>query len=166
MHIHLNDSDVAQMLESLGTSFLDWLPKHLDTQLSNQATWQQSSKLEAHTTQLNLDFNSQTLQETADNRHVRLTQIFDAGITKRGMAVRVKLKRELATKRGCEYVNSLEISATGTIVYENQEFDKPSPLAAKVNSGGTNGWEYVEVKRNNQWVCLDELRQIWRKTNV
>ncbi|BAZ07927.1 hypothetical protein [Calothrix sp. NIES-3974] len=46
-----------------------------------------------------------------------------------------------------------------------EEFDKPSPLAAKVNGGAANGWEYIEVKKNDQWIRLEELRQIWRNTN-
>ncbi|MBW4688312.1 MAG: hypothetical protein KME40_25290 [Komarekiella atlantica HA4396-MV6] len=35
---------------------------------------------------------------------------FDAGITKGGMAVRVKLKRKEVRKRGCNYINSPKVS--------------------------------------------------------
>ncbi|WP_256678199.1 hypothetical protein [Fischerella major] len=62
------------------------------------------------------------------------------------------------------YLYGLEISAKGTIFYKGEEFDKPSPLAAKVG-GAANGWEYIEVKKNDQWIRLEELRQIWRSTN-
>jgi hypothetical protein len=171
MDIHLNDSDISQMPELLRTSFLDWLPKRLNTNPSQPADRtpvpQQSSKPETPPTQLTLDFAlvSQTSEEKADNSHVKLTQLFDAGITKRGMPVRVKLKRDVAKKLGRDYINSLEISIKGTIVYDGQDFDKPSPLATKINRGSANGWEYIEVKKNDQWICLDELRETWRKTN-
>jgi len=79
--------------------------------------------------------------------------------------VRVRLKRDLAQKLGRNYINSLEISIKGTILYDGQDFDKPSPLAEKVNGSSANGWEYIEVKKNDQWICLNELREIWRKTN-
>ncbi|NMG19325.1 hypothetical protein DP116_07585 [Brasilonema bromeliae SPC951] len=81
------------------------------------------------------------------------------------MPVRVKLKREEAKKRSRDYINNLEISVKGTIVYNGEEFEKPSPLAAKVNGGAANGWEYIEVKKDNQWICLDTLRKIWRNNN-
>jgi hypothetical protein len=71
----------------------------------------------------------------------------------------------MAKKLGREYINSLQVSATGTIVFEEQEFNKPSPLAVKVTGEGANGWEYIEVKKNDRWVRLDELRKILRKTN-
>lgn len=64
-----------------------------------------------------------------------------------------------------EYINGLEISVKGTIFYQDEEFDKPSPLAKKINSSDVNGWEYIEVKKNNQWIRLEELRKIWRNTN-
>ncbi|OKH52741.1 hypothetical protein NIES2101_13880 [Calothrix sp. HK-06] len=81
------------------------------------------------------------------------------------MPVRVRLKREVAKILGCNYVNGLDISPKGTIVYKSEEFDKPSPLAAKVNGGGANGWYYVQVKNNGEWISLEELRQNWRKIN-
>lgn len=193
MDIHLNDSDISQMPELLRASFLDWLPQYLKTKglQPEVIAHQQSSCLAAYTpfaqnqqqpgvpvcqepskpdtspTQLTLDwaFASQTSEEKADNSHVRLSQLFDAGITKRGMPVRVQLKRDVAKKLGRNYLNGLEISLKGTIVCDGQEFDKPSPLATKVNGGSANGWEYIEVKKNDQWICLDELRKIWRKTN-
>jgi hypothetical protein len=169
MDIRLKDSDISQMPELLRTSFLDWLPQYLKTNTLQPevAVRQQSSKPETSPTQLTLDLAlaSQTSEEKADNSHVKLTQLFDAGITKRGMPVRVRLKRDLAKKLGRDYINGLKISVTGTIFYEGEDFDKPSPLAAKVNGGSVNGWEYIEVKKNDQWICLNELREIWRKTN-
>ncbi|KJH69559.1 hypothetical protein UH38_23090 [Aliterella atlantica CENA595] len=80
------------------------------------------------------------------------------------MSVRVKLKRDLAKKLGREYINSLEISSTGTIVCDGQEFDKPSPLTGKINGSSCNGWEYIEIKKDGCWVRLEELRAIWRTT--
>lgn len=167
MHIHLNDGDIFQMPETLRRLFLDWLPEYLKTKNSgfNQIQVFQQPQPEVPPKQLLLYLESQTLEDKIDNSHVRLSQLFDAGITRRGMAVRVKLKREEAKKRGREYINSLEISARGTIVSDKEEFDKPSPLATKINRSATNGWEYVEIKKNDDWVCLDKLREIWRSTN-
>lgn len=146
MNIHLTDKDIAQMPESGRTWFLNWLPEHLKPK------------------SLEFEKPNESEEEIA-NFHVRLTQLLDAGITKRGMSVRVKLKRELAKKLGREYINSLEISVKGTIVYDGQEFNKPSPLARKINGSSCNGWEYIEVKKDGCWVRLEELRAIWRKTN-
>ncbi|WP_449420166.1 restriction system modified-DNA reader domain-containing protein [Phormidium nigroviride] len=170
MDIHLNDSDISQMPEQLRTGFLDWLPKRLNAKPSqpNRAPMRpHSSEPETQPIQLSLDLEpaNQTSEEKVDNSHVRLSQLLDAGITKRGMPVRVKLKQEIAKKLGRDYINSLEISPKGTIVFDGQEFDKPSPLAQKVNGSSGNGWVYIEVKKNNEWVCLDELRENWRKTN-
>ncbi|MEG4071445.1 hypothetical protein QUA30_02095 [Microcoleus sp. Pol14C2] len=170
MDIHLNDSDISQMPELLRTSFLEWLPKRLNinpSQPDRTAVPQQSSKPETLPTQLTLDLAlaSQISDEKADNSHVKLTQLFDAGITKRGMPVRVRLKRDLAKKLGRDYINGLKISVTGTILYDGQDFDKASPLAEKVNRSSANGWEYIEIKKNDQWICLNELRETWRKTN-
>ncbi|MDF0551511.1 hypothetical protein [Kamptonema sp. UHCC 0994] len=170
MDIHLNDSDISQMPEQLRTWFLDWLPKRLNakpSQPNREPMRPHSSEPETQSIQLSLDLDppNQTSEEKVDNSHVKLSELFDAGITKRGMSVRVKLKQEIAKKLGRDYINSLEISARGTIVFDGQEFDKPSPLATKVNGSSGNGWVYIEVKKNNEWVCLHELRKNWRKTN-
>lgn len=167
MHIHLNDGDIFQMPETLRHLFLAWLPEYLKTKNSelNQIQVFQQPQPIVSLKQLSLNLKSQTQEDKADNSHVRLSQLFDAGITRRGMAVRVKLKREEAKKKGREYINSVEISAKGTIVYDKEEFDKPSPLATKINGSAVNGWEYVEIKKNDDWVCLDKLREIWRSTN-
>jgi len=167
MHIHLNDDDISQMPESLRRLFLNWLPEYLKTKNSwfEQKPVNQHRQPEVSPTQLLLNLESQTLKDKIDNSHVRLSQLFDAGITKRGMAVRVKLKREEAKKKGREYIDNLEISKKGTILYNGQEFDKPSPLATKMTGGAANGWEYIEVRKNDEWVSLDKLREIWRSTN-
>ncbi|MEQ8386290.1 MAG: hypothetical protein RH949_28420 [Coleofasciculus sp. A1-SPW-01] len=168
MDIHLSDADIAQMPEPGRTWFLNWLPEYLKIKRSKShlfAVPQQSETLEVPSIQLDLPLEPQNLQQDTEHTHVRLTQLFEAGITQLGMAVRVKLKRNLAKRFGCQYREGLEISPTGTIVFNGQEFDKPSPLAAKVNGSAANGWEYVEVKKNDQWVGLDELRQIWRQIN-
>ncbi|WP_169154599.1 hypothetical protein [Brasilonema bromeliae] len=166
MHIHLNDDDISRMPEQLRSLFLDWLPECLKTKNSRYelVAFRQKSQPQVSLKQLDI-FESQTMEEKAEHSHVRLTQLFDAGITKAGMPVRVKLKREEAKKRSRDYINNLEISVKGTIVYNGEEFEKPSPLAAKVNGGAANGWEYIEVKKDNQWICLDTLRKIWRNNN-
>ena len=96
-------------------------------------------------------------------KSVTLTQLYDAGITKQGMSIRVKLKQERARQLCRDYVNRLEISDRGTIIYEGNEFNKPSSLATKINGSAAGGWNYVEAKVNGQWVRLDQLRQIWRQ---
>jgi hypothetical protein len=166
MYIHLNDSDISQMPERLRHLFLEWLPEHLKTKNSSfsQGLVHKLSQTELSSKQLHI-FESPTQEENAEHSQVRLSQLFDAGITNQGMSVRVKLKREVAKKLQRDYINGLEISVKGTIFYKGEEFDKPSPLAAKVNGGAANGWEYIEVKKNDQWIRLEELRQIWRSTN-
>lgn len=106
------------------------------------------------------------LKSTSKHTHIRLSQLLDAGITQVGMDVRVRLEAEVSKKTGHRYVTKkLKISTKGTVIYNGQEFNKPSPLAQSINESSVNGWEYVEVKKNGQWVCLDELRQIWRKAS-
>lgn len=166
MDIRLNNDDLNRMPLELYTELLNWLKT--DRSRSKQSpTPQRPVEPTANPQQLalSLESESQTPEEKAEHSHVRLTQLFDGGITRRGMPVQVKLKRNVAKKLGCDYINSLEISGKGTIFFDGQEFDKPSPLAAKINGSSVNGWEYIEVKKNDQWVCLDELRKIWRKTN-
>jgi len=166
MNIHLSDSDIDRMPEPLRTEFLHWLPESLQAKSSRLDPVQVRQNCEPKTAPAGIpNLESQTPEEKTDNSHVRLTQLLDAGITKRGLPVRVKLKREAAKKLGRDYINSLEISATGTISYNGQEYDKPSPLAARINGGATNGWEYIEIKKNDQWIRLEELRTIWKKTN-
>ncbi|MCX7593665.1 MAG: hypothetical protein N2235_07880 [Fischerella sp.] len=166
MYIHLNDSDISQMPERLRHLFLEWLPEHLKTKnsSSSQGLVHKLSQTEVSPKQLHI-FESPTQEENTEHSHVRLSQLFDAGITKKGMSVRVKLKRGVAKKLQRDYINGLEISAKGTIFYKGEEFDKPSPLAKQFNDGEVNGWEYIEVKKNDQWIRLEELRQIWRNTN-
>jgi hypothetical protein len=166
MDIRLNNDDLNRMPLELYTELLNWL-KTDRSQVKQSLTSQRPVELRTNPQQLalSLESESQTPQEKAEHSHVRLTQLFDAGITRRGMPVRVKLKRYVAKKLGRDYINNLEISGRGTIVFDGQEFDKPSPLAAQVNGSSANGWEYIQVKKNEQWLCLDEVREIWRKTN-
>ncbi len=166
MDIRLNNDDLNRMPLELYTELLNWL-KTDRSQVKQSLTSQRPVELRTNPQQLalSLESESQTPEEKAEHSHVRLTQLFDAGITRRGMPVRVKLKRYVAKKLGRDYINNLEISGRGTIVFDGQEFDKPSPLAAQVNGSSANGWEYIQVKKNEQWLCLDEVREIWRKTN-
>jgi hypothetical protein len=144
MDIRLNNDDLNRMPSELYTELLNWLKT--DRSQSNQLpTPQRSAEPRANPQQLTLSLESeiQTPQEKADHSHVRLTQLFDAGITEKGMAVRVKLKEDVAKKLGRKYVNGLEISGKGTIIFDGQEFDKPSPLATKVNGSSVNGWKCI-----------------------
>lgn len=170
MNIHLNDRDISQMPTRLRNDFLDWLPQRLkdsDMEFSNQQSIQ-TSPVTIRPEQLKLNLNS-IIDENGKHSNVTnvtLTQLFDAGITRKGMPVRIRLKREIAKRLQCNYVNGLDISPKGTIVYKSEEFDKPSPLAVKVHGGGAaNGWYYVEIKNNGEWISLEELRQNWRKIN-
>ena len=146
MDIRLNNDDLNRMPSELYTELLNWLKT--DRSQSNQLpTPQRSAEPRANPQQLTLSLESeiQTPQEKADHSHVRLTQLFDAGITEKGMAVRVKLKEDVAKKLGRKYVNGLEISGKGTIIFDGQEFDKPSPLATKVNGSSVNGWKCISL---------------------
>jgi hypothetical protein len=161
MDIHLKDSDISQMPDPLRRELLQWIPGHLAKKPQQSAsTSQPNRKFQAH--QLSLNFHG---GDKPDHSHVLLSELMDAGFTKPGMPVRVRLKRDLAKELGREYINGLEISAKGTIFYDQAEFDKPSPLAKIVNKGEVNGWVYVQVKKNGEWIDLDKLRKNWRKTN-
>lgn len=165
MHIHLNDNDISMMPTSLRTALLDWLSqcsKSKDTKFEHSSPPKQ---LEIHPKQLSFNFINPVVDQKEEHSYVKLTQLYDAGITKKGMPVRIKLKREVAKKIGRGYADNLAISAGGTIIYKGEKFDKPSPLATKINGSPVNGWEYIEVKIDGEWIRLEELRQIWRKTN-
>lgn len=99
MHIHLNDEDISKMPESLYRSLLDWLLKTKNLRFEQTQVIQQPKPV-VSSTQLLLNLDSQKSEDKADNSHVRLSELFDAGMTKRAMAIRVKLKRKEAKKRG------------------------------------------------------------------
>lgn len=162
MDIHLKDSDISQMPDPLRRKLLQWIPGHLQKPQQSAST-SQPNRTSHVFEQLSLNFHA---GDKPDHAHVRLSQLMDAGYTKPGMPVRVRLKRDLAKKLGREYINGLEISGKGTIFYHQAEFDKPSPLAKIVNGGEVNGWVYVQVKKNGEWIDLDKLRKNWRKTNA
>ncbi len=165
MDIHLNDNDISMMPTRLRTDFLDWLPQYFRTKDMKLEPISLSKQLEIHSKQLSFNFVDPVVDQKGEHLHVKLTQLYDAGITRKGMPVRVKLKREVAKRFGHGYVDSLIVLAGGTIIYKEEKFDKPSPLATKINGSSVNGWEYVEVKIDGEWIRLEELRQIWRKTN-
>lgn len=171
MNIELSHEDLCQMPPSLATGILNWLQYQ---RLKPMTLSQPSTARSAEQLKLQLVESGKESPKTStvefkrvpNHTHIRLTQLLDAGITKAGMAVRVRLKADIAKKTGHRYVTkNLQISTKGTVVYNGQEFNKPSPLAESINGSSANGWEYVEVKKNGQWVCLDELRQIWRKVS-
>ncbi len=171
MNIELNHEDLCQMPPSLATGLLNWVQyQRLKPVTLNQASTADKAnqlKLQLVEPVKQSPKNSAVeLKRAPKHTHIRLSQLLDAGITKVGMAVRVRLKADVAEKTGYRYVTkNLKISAKGTVVYNGQEFNKPSPLAESINGSSANGWEYVEVKKNGQWVCLDELRLIWRKVS-
>jgi hypothetical protein len=188
MLLQLTDADLEQMPLSLSAALMQWLQSR-QTQSSTLPT-----SLEVMSQQLNLKVglpisnpkNSQqcsfsfgkTSQPTHINEsprvlskdsyehsHVRIAQLFDMGLLSEKTQIRIRLKQDKAKLTGYSYVTSVQISSRGTVIYDGEEFDKPSPIAAKVNGGSVNGWEYIEIKRNGQWICLNELRQIWRSAS-
>ncbi|MEO1387149.1 MAG: hypothetical protein AAFV85_07200 [Cyanobacteria bacterium J06634_6] len=163
MQIQLNDTDLKRMPTPLRVSLLSWLE---DGSLSNMHSMNSKLSDQAKDVQCQLGLAVETSLASvpqARDSHVRLTQLFDAGITFPDMSVRIKLTKSLEEQLGYKYVTSgLAISSRGTVVYEGKEFDKPSPLAKTIVGSPVNGWDYVELQKNGRWICLSELRRIWR----
>jgi len=163
MKLELSQEDLSQMPSSLSTGLINWLryqhPKPIP--FSKTSTTNHVEQL-----QLKLVDPVKPREHTPKHPHIRLSELLDAGITKAGMSVRVRIKGDVAKETGHRYImKNLKISAKGTVIYNGQEFDKPSPLVKAIHGSSANGWDYVEVKKNGQWVCLNELRQIWRKAS-
>lgn len=167
MNISLTEDDLSQMPHTLRASLIHWHTSKMAA-VGQTNVRQRSPKFKETVNQLSLQIEpkNQVLQSERNHAHVTLTQLYDAGITKRGMAIRVKLKQEQASQLRRDYINSLEISEKGTIIYGGKEFNKLSPLAKKVNGSPVNGWDYVEAKIDGQWVSLEHLRQIWRQSRT
>lgn len=167
MNISLTEDDLSQMPHILRASLLRWQMSKMSA-AGQTNVHQRSSKPKQTVNQLSLQLEpeNQVPEPEINHAHVTLTQLYDAGITKRGMAIRVKLKQEQARQLRRDYINTLEISNRGTIICEGKEFNKLSPLAKKVNGSSVNGWEYVEAKVDGQWVSLEHLRQIWRQSRT
>lgn len=167
MNISLTEEDLSQMPPALRTSLVNWQMTKMSATGQKHVS-QHRSKPKETINQLSLlpEPENRVFEQETNHTHVTLTKLYDAGITKPGMPIRVKLKRDIAKKRGRSYFNSLEISPRGTVLLEGQEFDKPSPLATKINCSPARGWEYVEIKVNGQWVRLEQLRQTWRQTST
>jgi hypothetical protein len=171
MFIQLTDSDLSKMPATLCEDFLGWLHSMNLGSFSTIESQRQIPDLEAMKL-IELRFENQESdmpaesnaddQNRKDNTHVLLSQLLDAGITRSGMSVRIRLKRGLAKNVGRDYLNGMTISPKGSVLYDGKEFDKPSPLASQLNSGSVNGWEYIEVKKEDGWVRLDSLRQLVR----
>ena len=168
MLIQLTDSDLARMTPALRGDFLNWIESGSVTEMSQEhkaanlvlldvEPYNNSAVVSNFPTMSEAQYESQRLQ-------IRLSQLFDEGLTKPGMPIRIRLKRDRAKEIGRNYLNNLVISSKGTVVYENEEFDKPSPLATKLNGSPANGWEYIEIKREGKWVRLEVLRQQVRQT--
>jgi hypothetical protein len=171
MLIQLTDNDLAKMPTILRANFLGWL-QSIDSGFSSAQLTQRndprttSDRLElvqSSSASGNDDISSASQRDKKDRSHIRLSQLFDEGLTRAGMSVRVRLTQERAKEVGRDYLNSLTISATGTIFHEGQVFDKVSPLAGKLNGCTLNGWEYLEVKKDGEWIKFDTLRQQLRK---
>jgi hypothetical protein len=174
MQIQLNDVDLQKMPDSLRSELLSWL-QYKDLKPVMNLNQQIPTCSENPPKQLSLAVEIPTKVDRAstifnqhkhDHSHVSLTQLFDAGITKPKMPVRVKLLRAMEKQVGhCYTTTGLTISPKGTFLYKDEEFNKPSPLAYRVIGVTVNGWEYVEVQKNGNWICLDELRKIWRSVS-
>lgn len=167
MNISLTEDDLSQMPPALRTSLLRWQMSKMSA-TGQTPIRQHPRKPKGIVNQLSLQLEPENKVPPAEINptHVTLIQLYDAGITKRGMPIRVKLKQERARQLRLDYVNSLEISDRGTIIYEQNEFNKPSPLATKVNGSPAGGWDYVEAKVDGRWVRLEQLRQIWRQSSA
>ena len=116
-----------------------------------------------------LDGNKQRLNnhiQIETNSHIQRTELLDAGLTKKGMLVRVRLTRKMAKKMGRDFINGMKITSTGKISYNGKEFNKVSPLAGEINNTSLNGWDYVQVKKNEQWIFLKELRETYKQNSA
>jgi hypothetical protein len=177
MNIELSVEDLRRMPQALSANLLDWLKYE---RLKVNPSSRQSSPLKEKQITLSLSdpitkkqppvSKSVTSKQPSvsedirsEHSHIRFSELFDAGITRPGMSLRVRLKRSQAREFGRDYLNGLAISSRGTVVYEGEEFNKPSPLATKLNGSSVNGWEYLEVKREGEWVRLEILRQQMRR---
>lgn len=167
MNINLTEDDLSQMPFELRTRLLHWQMSKMSV-IGQTPVRQHFSKLKESGKQLSLllEPENQVPESEANHTRVTLTQLYDAGITKRGMPIRVRLKRDRARELSRSYVNSMEISDRGTIIFQGQEFDIPSPLATEVNGSAAGGWDYIEIKINGKWVPLEQLRQIFRQTSA
>jgi len=172
MLIQLTDSDLAKMPTTLCENFLEWLQSMNSHSSFIQPTGKQQAAIQILTDVMRLeppDYSelgrNSCIGDEGDRFQVRLSELFDAGLTRSGMPLRVRFKRRNARDTGRDYLHNLAISPRGTVVHNGEEFDKPSPLATKLNGSPVNGWEYVEVKKDGEWVRLDELRQRIRQAN-
>lgn len=156
MNISLTEDDLSQMPSALRTSLLHWISANQQTSVCRHHS--NTKKAVKQLSLLPKPENQVPELETSHPR-VTLTQLYDAGITKQGMPIRVRLKRDRAKELGRSYVNSLEIASTGKIFFQGHKFNIPSRLATKVNGSSANGWYYVEVKVDEHWVRLEQLRK-------
>ncbi|WP_219892192.1 hypothetical protein [Chamaesiphon polymorphus] len=167
MLIQLSDNDLAQMPPKLCSELLQWLQAKQSKVFPpltavKETPEQLALKIDRPQPHSSVRLIKPTQAATPD-AHVRLSQLFDMGLFTQNSQIRVRLKREKAQQVGYAYITTgIQISPSGTIVHNREEFDKPSPLATSINGGAVNGWEYIEIKQNGQWICLGELRKIWR----
>ena len=160
MLIQLTDGDLTKMPDVLRKDLLGWLQSmNSDSSPLAQQEQEDVNSVMVDITRLKHSAFDLEEQDKSDRSQVRLSQLFDGGLTRLGMPVRVRLKRKRVKEIGRDYFNSLVISSRGTVLYEGEEFDKPSPLATKLNGSPVNGWEYLEVKREGEWMRLEVLRK-------
>lgn len=182
MQIQLSDTDIKKMPSFLRSELLVWL-SHSSLKTAQRLIRDASAE---NSEQLTLDMNGQGVSQVSSSAggliapssrlpgsskvnqkkaaYVRLTQLFDAGITSAGIPVRVRLLKEKEKRLGYRYVTAnIEISPMGTIIYRGEEFHKPSPLAAQINGSAVNGWDYIEVQKQGNWVSLNKLRKVWKQ---
>jgi hypothetical protein len=189
MLIQLDDGDLEQMPPNLCTAFLRWLqdhslksaqklehphigkfqqmPQQLTINVGKAVPEKRSSVQVSKLVSFPGKSSEQELpHDQVEKVHVRFSQLSDSGIITTKTPLRVRLTKENVKKLGRDYfMAGFRISPKGTVIFNDQEFDKPSPLATKVNGSSVNGWQYIEIKKNDQWVPLDELRKIWRNAS-
>lgn len=168
MQITFTHDELKQMPHQLSHELITWM-----NQKNQGQNKPQSSRISnVKTSQAPL---LQLLDEKTEQKHTRqrksqphipLTKLFDAGLISVKMPVRVRLTSKMAKKTGRDFINGMEISSTGKINYNSKEFNKPSPLADEINNTSLNGWDYVQVKKNNQWIFLKELRETYKQVCV
>lgn len=157
MSIYLTQQELEDMPVKLKFAFEHWL-KFRQSQRSSKPN---SKTVGSPSEQLTLDFNKAACKSRQKKR-IKLPELLDAGLIFPKMPVRVRLMREIADKLGRTHINGMVVSSNGCVVYNEIEYDCPSPLAMAVNQDRrANGWEYVEVKtRQGSWVRLEELRAL------
>jgi hypothetical protein len=151
MIIQLSDSDLEKMPSSLSAGLLQWLQSR-QTKVFQEDSSLPKTEVMPQQLALNVDLavkNPKASQryllskasqftrirqpqqgfskEARENSHVRISQLFDIGLLSEKTQIRIRLKQDRAKQVGYSYITSVQISSRGTVIYEGEEFDKPSP---------------------------------------